>query len=85
MGRKNKGKKGGGSGQGASSQEALKPLSKQAKNEIMDHIKTLLESKYMYYIMLTCQCKYEPRCKKTGLQGFDQVRHKPGCIATEDG
>ena len=68
MGRKNKGKKGGGSGQGASSLEALKPLSKQAKNEIMDHIKTLLESKY--HIMLICQCKYEPRCEKIGLWGL---------------
>ena len=46
MGRKSKGKKGGGSGQGASSQEVPKPLSKQTKNEIMDHIKTLLESRY---------------------------------------
>ena len=27
---------------------------------------------------------YEPR-EKTGLWGFDQVPHKPGCTATEDG
>ena len=27
----------------------------------------------------------EPRCEKTGLRGFDKVRHKPGCTATEDG
>ena len=27
----------------------------------------------------------EPRCEKTGLRGFHQVRHKPGCTATEDG
>ena len=27
---------------------------------------------------------YEPRCEKTGLQVSDQVRHKPGCAATED-
>ena len=61
MGRKSKGKKGGGSSQGSTSQETPKPLSKQAKNEIMDHIKTLLESKYS-----AC----EPRREKTGLQGF---------------
>ena len=27
----------------------------------------------------------EPRCEKTGLRVSDQVRHKPGCAATEDG
>ena len=27
----------------------------------------------------------EPRCEKTGLRDFDQVQHKPGCTATEDG
>lgn len=42
MGRKSKGKKSGGAGQG-SSQEAPKPLSKQAKKEISENIKTLLE------------------------------------------
>ena len=26
----------------------------------------------------------EPRCEKTGLRVSDQVRHKPGCTATED-
>ena len=29
--------------------------------------------------------KFEPRCEKTGLRVFDQVPHKPGCTATEDG
>ena len=28
---------------------------------------------------------YEPRCEKTGLGVSDQVRHKPGCTATEYG
>ena len=28
---------------------------------------------------------FEPRCEKTGLLGSDQVPHKPGCTATEDG
>ena len=28
---------------------------------------------------------FEPRCEKTGLGVSDQVRHKPGCTATEDG
>ena len=28
--------------------------------------------------------KFEPCCEKTGLQGTDQVRHKPGCTVTED-
>ena len=27
---------------------------------------------------------FEPQCEKTGLQGSDQVQHKPGCAATED-
>ena len=27
----------------------------------------------------------EPRCEKTGLWGFDQVQHKPGCTIKEDG
>ena len=27
----------------------------------------------------------EPLCEKTGLRGFDQVPHKPGCRATQDG
>ena len=30
-------------------------------------------------------CTSEPRCDKTGLRDSDQVRHKPGCTATEDG
>ena len=29
--------------------------------------------------------KNEPRCEKTGLRVSDQVQHKPGCTATEDG
>ena len=28
---------------------------------------------------------FEPRCEKTGLRVSDQVSHKPGCTATEDG
>ena len=28
---------------------------------------------------------FESRCEKTGLRVSDQVRHKPGCTATEDG
>ena len=28
---------------------------------------------------------FEPRSEKNGLRGFDQVGHKPGCTATEDG
>ena len=28
---------------------------------------------------------FEPRCEKTGLRGFDQVRHNSGCTATLDG
>ena len=28
---------------------------------------------------------YEPGREKTGLRGFRPGRHKPGCIATEDG
>ena len=28
---------------------------------------------------------YEHRCEATGLRVSDQVRHKPGCAATEDG
>ena len=49
MGRKNKGKKTGGAGQGSSSQEAPKPLSKEAKKDIADHIKSLLESRFCCY------------------------------------
>ena len=29
--------------------------------------------------------KSEPRSEKTGRRGFRQIRHKPGCTATEDG
>ena len=31
------------------------------------------------------QLLLEPRCEKTGLPVSDQVQHKPGCTATEDG
>ena len=47
------------------------------------------------YIILTCPCKlmqvslcggsYEPLREKTCLLVSDQVPHKPGCTATEDG
>ena len=51
-----------------------------------------MSSREREYVLRT----YEPRCEKTSLRGggggggggggvSDQVRHKPGCAATEDG
>ena len=39
----------------------------------------------LYFIDELLIMSNEPRCEKTGLRGFRQVRHKPGCTATEDG
>ena len=47
MGRKSKNKKSNSSGQGASSQDGPKPLSKQAKKDVDDLIKAVLESKFL--------------------------------------
>ena len=47
MGRKSKNKKSNSSGQGASSQDGPKPLSKQAKKDVDDLIKAVLESKLL--------------------------------------
>ena len=45
MGRKNKNKKSSSSGQGTSSQDVSKPLSKEAKKEVGELIKSILESR----------------------------------------
>ena len=37
------------------------------------------------FVFAAYKVLYEPRSEKTGLQGFHQVLHKPGCTATEDG
>ena len=53
MGRKNKNKKSSSSGQGTSSQDVPKPLSKEAKKEVGELIKSILES------MLDIHCLFQ--------------------------
>ena len=44
---------------------------------------------YLHVLLLTQSSRlwiiYEPRCEKTNALVSDQVPHKPGCTATEDG
>ena len=35
--------------------------------------------------VITFTCENEPGCERTNILVSDQVRHKPGCTATEDG
>ena len=46
---------------------------------------TRLIVRLMMPIIHIRKCLNEPRQEKTCLRGSDKVRHKPGCIATEDG
>ena len=37
------------------------------------------------FLATTDELKYEPRREKTNILVSDQVPHKPGCTATQDG
>ena len=59
---------------------------------ILFHIRTDIIGRYWIILLIWFKALHssvllsiEPRCEKTGLRVSDQVRHKLGCAATEDG
>ena len=45
----------------------------------------LLHNFFLNRVMTTLLFSFQPQCEKTNILVFDQVRHKAGCAATEDG
>ena len=54
---------------------------------ITGHEQTQLNLSLIFFSLVYCllpEDLTEPRSEKTGLRGFRQVRHKPGCAVTEN-